>query len=213
MCSSGNMPAHATAKIVIASANRLIDVRHSCCSSSRIAEISVPAWPMPIHQTKLMIAKPQATGMLMPQMPTPRADQLGHRRPCSMLSEPERDQRSRRTSRCVIRRVSTMRDDLVGDRSKACVRPDGASRAIWHGVGQALPSAGHDMSLRHWLQLRIAGCVDARQVGRSRPRVQLGQQAVIAAVRRFSLRHPRLLRRSGRQRRSPRSGRPAGRRS
>ena len=36
-----------------------------------MAEISVPAWPMPIHHTKLMIAKPQATGTLMPQMPTP----------------------------------------------------------------------------------------------------------------------------------------------
>ena len=36
-----------------------------------MAEMSVPAWPMPIHQTKLMIAKPQATGTLMPQMPTP----------------------------------------------------------------------------------------------------------------------------------------------
>ena len=36
-----------------------------------MAEISVPAWPMPIHQTKLTIAKPQPTGMLMPQMPMP----------------------------------------------------------------------------------------------------------------------------------------------
>src|SRR5262249_6968134 len=34
-------------------------------------EISVPAWPMPIHQTKLMIANPQPTGQLTPQMPTP----------------------------------------------------------------------------------------------------------------------------------------------
>ena len=65
------MPAQATAKSVIASAKRLIDVRQSCLSSSRIAEISVPAWPMPIHQTKLMIAKPQPTGMLTPQMPVP----------------------------------------------------------------------------------------------------------------------------------------------
>ena len=65
------MPAHATAKSVIASAKRLIDVRHSWRSSSRIAEISVPAWPMPIHQTKLMMANPQATGTLLPQMPTP----------------------------------------------------------------------------------------------------------------------------------------------
>jgi hypothetical protein len=71
MCSSGNRPAQATANSVIASAKRLIEVRHSCRSSSRIAEISVPAWPMPIHQTKLMMAKPQPTGMLMPQMPTP----------------------------------------------------------------------------------------------------------------------------------------------
>ena len=60
-----------TAKSVIASAKRLIDVRQPCFSSSRIAEISVPAWPMPIHQTKLMIAKPQPTGILMPQMPVP----------------------------------------------------------------------------------------------------------------------------------------------
>jgi hypothetical protein len=50
----------------------LIDVRHCWRSKSRIAEISVPAWPMPIHHTKLTMAKPQATGTLMPQMPTPR---------------------------------------------------------------------------------------------------------------------------------------------
>ena len=67
----GNRPAQATAKSVIASAKRLIEVRHCWRSSSRIAEISVPAWPMPIHQTKLMIAKPQPTGMLMPQIPMP----------------------------------------------------------------------------------------------------------------------------------------------
>src|ERR1700694_3848255 len=44
---NGNSPAHATANSVIASANRLIDVRHVCLSSSRMAEMSVPAWPMP----------------------------------------------------------------------------------------------------------------------------------------------------------------------
>ena len=36
-----------------------------------MAEMSVPAWPIPIHQTKLTMAKPQPIGMLMPQMPTP----------------------------------------------------------------------------------------------------------------------------------------------
>ena len=65
------MPAQTTAKIVIASAKRLIELRQPCLNSSRIAEISVPAWPMPIHQTKLIIAKPQATGCVMAQMPVP----------------------------------------------------------------------------------------------------------------------------------------------
>ena len=31
--------------------------------------MSVPAWPMPIHQTKLMMPKAQATGMLLPHTP------------------------------------------------------------------------------------------------------------------------------------------------
>ena len=35
--------------------------------------MSVPAWPIPIHQTKLMMSKPQPTGTLTPQIPTPFA--------------------------------------------------------------------------------------------------------------------------------------------
>ncbi len=34
--------------------------------------MSVPAWPIPIHQTKLTMAKPHATGISTPQMPMPR---------------------------------------------------------------------------------------------------------------------------------------------
>src|ERR1700679_4023039 len=68
---SGNVPAQTTAKIVIASANRLIEFRHVCLNSSKIAEISVPAWPIPIHHTKLMIANPHAPGIVTPQIPTP----------------------------------------------------------------------------------------------------------------------------------------------
>ena len=68
---SGKSSAQMTAKSVIASAKRLIDVRHFCWNSSRIAEISVPAWPMPIHQTKLMMPNAQPTGMLLPQAPMP----------------------------------------------------------------------------------------------------------------------------------------------
>ena len=36
-----------------------------------MAEMSVPAWPMPIHQTKLMMSKPQPMGMLGPHTPMP----------------------------------------------------------------------------------------------------------------------------------------------
>src|SRR5262249_9258022 len=65
------MAAHATANNVIASANRLIDVRHVCFNSRRIAEMSVPAWPMPIHQTKLVMSNAHPTGMSLPQIPMP----------------------------------------------------------------------------------------------------------------------------------------------
>ncbi len=65
------MPAQATAKSVMASANRLIEVRHFWFKRNRMAEMSVPAWPIPIHQTKFTMAKPQPMGMLMPQMPVP----------------------------------------------------------------------------------------------------------------------------------------------
>src|ERR1700722_4686564 len=71
ICSRGNMPAQATANSVMASAKRLIGVRHCWCNNNKRAEISVPAGPIPIHQTKLTIAKPQPIGMLIPQIPTP----------------------------------------------------------------------------------------------------------------------------------------------
>ena len=63
--------AHMTAKIVIASAARLIDVRHFWRNRKRIAEISVPAWPMPTQNTKLVMSQAQPTGTLRPQTPMP----------------------------------------------------------------------------------------------------------------------------------------------
>ncbi|GAC1407601.1 MAG: hypothetical protein NVSMB56_20730 [Pyrinomonadaceae bacterium] len=47
-------------------------MRQPWFNSSKMAEINVPAWPIPIHQTKLTIANPQATGILMPHTPRPR---------------------------------------------------------------------------------------------------------------------------------------------
>ena len=76
MWNSGKIAAQATAKMVIASAKRLIDIRHCCLNSRRMAEISVPAWPMPIHQTKLMMSNAQPTGTLLPQMPMPVSSSL-----------------------------------------------------------------------------------------------------------------------------------------
>ena len=36
-----------------------------------MAEISVPAWPMPIQKTKLTMGQAQLTGLRWPQTPTP----------------------------------------------------------------------------------------------------------------------------------------------
>ncbi len=68
---AGKMPAHITAKIVMASAARLIEVRQFCLVRKRTAEISVPAWPIPIQNTKLVMSQPQNTRLVMPQTPTP----------------------------------------------------------------------------------------------------------------------------------------------
>jgi hypothetical protein len=38
-----------------------------------MAEMKVPAWPMPIHHTKLMMPNAHATGIWLPQSPMPRA--------------------------------------------------------------------------------------------------------------------------------------------
>ena len=66
------MPAHITAKIVIASAKRLMEPRHFWRMMYRNAEMNVPAWPMPTHHTKVAIGTPHATGMLLPKAPMPR---------------------------------------------------------------------------------------------------------------------------------------------
>ena len=68
---SGKIPAQRTANTVIASEARLIEVLHFCFRRHKTAEIRVPAWPIPIQKTKLTIAQPQLTGLLLPQTPTP----------------------------------------------------------------------------------------------------------------------------------------------
>src|SRR5690606_10290971 len=67
----GKSAAQITANIVIASAARLTPVRHFCRNIRSIADISVPAWPIPIHQTKLVISHPQPMVRLRFQEPIP----------------------------------------------------------------------------------------------------------------------------------------------
>src|SRR5512140_3744747 len=52
--SETNIPAVMTAKIVNASANRAIAFRQRCRIKKRMAEMSVPAWPIPIQNTKFV---------------------------------------------------------------------------------------------------------------------------------------------------------------
>jgi len=68
---AGKIPAHMTAKMVMASAERFTAVRHRCLNRHRIAEISVPAWPIPIQNTKLVMSHAQPTWLFRPQTPTP----------------------------------------------------------------------------------------------------------------------------------------------
>src|SRR5512142_3356665 len=69
----GNKPAHITANNVMASAERFTEVRHFWRNRNRIAEISVPAWPIPTQKTKFVISKAHPTVVLSPQVPTPVA--------------------------------------------------------------------------------------------------------------------------------------------
>jgi len=52
----GKIPAQTTAKMVMPSAKRLMLVRHRWRKRKRMAEIKVPACPMPTQKTKLTIA-------------------------------------------------------------------------------------------------------------------------------------------------------------
>jgi hypothetical protein len=50
----GNIAPIMSAKTVIASAHRVTGRRHCAFTSRRMAEMSVPAWLMPIQKTKLV---------------------------------------------------------------------------------------------------------------------------------------------------------------
>src|SRR5439155_21601903 len=67
----GNIAPIISANTVITSAQRVTGRRHVAFTRRRIAEISVPAWLMPIHKTKFVMSNAQKTGELSPQTPMP----------------------------------------------------------------------------------------------------------------------------------------------
>ena len=65
------MRADMSEKTVSTSAARVTGRRHSAWVSRRMAEIMIPAWLMPMKNTKFTMYAPQNTGRLRPVTPTP----------------------------------------------------------------------------------------------------------------------------------------------
>jgi hypothetical protein len=70
-CIRGKRAAQITANIVIASAERLMLFLHFCLNNRSIAEMNVPACPIPIHHTNVVISNAQPTVLFSPQVPIP----------------------------------------------------------------------------------------------------------------------------------------------
>ena len=67
----GNIAPIISANTVITSAHRVTGRRHPASTSRRIAEISVPAWLMPIQNTKFVRYNAQNVGHRLPLRPMP----------------------------------------------------------------------------------------------------------------------------------------------
>ena len=108
--------------------------------------MNVPAWPMPIHQTKLMIPNAQATGMLLPQTPMPVGDRVGDRDASSSERPSAGDARTRGHQPAASAAATPATSSCVGERGVGGPSPTRSGLA---------PSAHAD--------LRV-GVVDAREV-------------------------------------------------
>ena len=106
----------------MASAKRLMELRQVCRSSSRMAEISVPAWPIPIHQTKLTMAKPHAHG----NVDAPDADALEEQIPDGEKQHHHQREGDAKTEEPPIRSGTGQHDraDFFGNGGKGVTRLD-----------------------------------------------------------------------------------------
>src|SRR4026209_1131492 len=123
---TGNVKAHMTAKMVIASAERLIEVRHFCRKRKRIAEISVPAWPIPTQKTKFVMSQAQPTGTLRPQMPIPSQKSHETATPSTLRRASDGRKKShhpRRVGRSIGSATTSVMEWKSGDRRISVGRP------------------------------------------------------------------------------------------
>ena len=83
---------------------------------------------MPIHQTKLTIAKPHITGLRMPQIPTPRKSTLAT---ATVRSESSmKDNANPTNQNQFIGALQDDRADLVGDRGDGVPRLEHRRRPV-----------------------------------------------------------------------------------
>src|SRR5579863_10133742 len=183
------MPAQTTAKMVMASAKRLIELRQVCLKSKRIAEIRVPAWPIPIHHTKLMIANPQATGWVIAQMPTPLRNSQVTATSRTVAPEPAMPKKASQPSG--VCGVSTMPEIFSVTDLKVSPRPTTRNSPVLGSV----PGSALLISLVAILTSTLFRCVLNRllfefrikiqnlgEVAGPRPRVLIGKDLIHALV-------------------------------
>ena len=156
-------------------------LRQRWLSSSRMAEISVPAWPIPIHHTKLTMANPQPTGMLMPQMPTPLARTSSTDRNTAAACE----EAGNRESRPPAKRLGVLQRQMELILSVTVREGVPRSDDRWLAGMARRASFLWSFCTHRSLRLRSPGSDSRsarRQVRRARPRIQIFQQAVIALL-------------------------------
>src|SRR6516162_2345735 len=147
---SGNNPAHITAKMVMASAERFTEVRHFCRKRKRIAEINVPAWPMPIQKTKLVMSNAQPNVRFKPQVPIPvRISYAIAAKPVTMTVKDTRNAAHHAALGRFSMAEKTSFDTSVSDLLPRIHGRCGAevTSAIIHSL--ALLAVSHDLEVRH----------------------------------------------------------------
>ena len=145
----------------------------------------MPAWPMPIHQTKLRMSRPQPTGMLLPQMPMPVAIRYVTHSISTLTKNSEMPNPIHQPR--VVPRVSTIALILSVTDANVCPGASTGEPRRAEVVGHCVrfvsaESSGHRLvhvRARPRAGIRIA---ESRQVRRSRLRAEFADDAVVARV-------------------------------